>query len=328
MTPRVTSFGAILAYIFIGLPSDEARARQSETYIGPQSSETIIVPDEERPESLTIRLHGSQSFTFDADFKGEDGSFSVNRTRFGVDFSGNVNEDLSLTLGFDGSLSFYDFDDADGLIPGGGPLFDQLNRTYVSLMAKHRLDGEWSLFIGGGIGFAFESGADLDDSVTGGGAVGVEWIVNKDLSLRLGVAVNSRLEDDAIVLPIIGLHWRINETTTLQTRGITPRSTGLGLRIDFELSDELALSLGGGYENFDYRLDDGHGRASNGVVRDARVPVGAALQWKPGPGVTLDVFGGMVVYQEFEFLNERGNKVTDVESDPAPFVGVGVAIVF
>ena len=52
------------------------------------------------------------------------------------------------------------------------------------------------------------------------------------------------------------------------------------------------------------------------------MPVGLELAWKPIAGLTLAVEGGVAVYQEYEFLNSSGDHISDVNTEPAPYVGL------
>jgi hypothetical protein len=138
--------------------------------------------------------------------------------------------------------------------------------------------------------------------------------VSGDLSLTFGIIVKTRLEDDALIVPLLGLRWSINERLTLATEGH-------GARLSATLSDEFTFSIFGRYEIRDFRLDEDAALAI-GIVQDTRLPLGAALEWRPTPRVSITLSAGVILEQEYTFLNENGDELADDRTGAAPFVGI------
>ena len=94
------------------------------------------------------------------------------------------------------------------------------------------------------------------------------------------------------------------------------------------MTDTLDLTLRGAYEPRSYRLSDDRGQNPGGVFYDTRVLVGLELTWRPAPFAILSIYGGGVVWQEYEVYNSGGAKLTDNESDAAPFIAARATIQF
>lgn len=275
------------------------------------------IRDDAAGSPVTIVLDVHPRLTFRSDLNGSDADVLVSHNGFGVTISGMVNPDLRLTLNLGGEISYYDWDGSNSVFPGDSDPFEDMYSARVILAARQRVSGPWHAVFGG-IGRAQgESDADFSDSLTGGGFLAAGYDIAERAWIDFGVAVFSRLEDDPLVVPYLNFRIPINETVRVE-------ADGLGLGVVAAISDQLEFAVRGEVEFRDYRLDDSRPAWRNGIVEDLRVPVGVELAWMPAPGLTIAVEGGAVVYQEFEFLDSSGHKLSDVETDPAAYVGLRV----
>jgi hypothetical protein len=174
--------------------------------------------------------------------------------------------------------------------------------------------------VGGIIEFAGDPDADIGDTGTYGGYAGARYAVSESFGFSFGFAAKTRLEDDALVIPLVGIEWKVSDRVTLSTEGTT-------LRIASKLSDEWSVGLSAGWELREYRLDD-EGPVPDGVMSDSRIPIAVSFDWTPSPNVTLAISGGAVVWQEFEFRDSNGDDVSETNTDPAPFIGLSAQFRF
>lgn len=309
---------------FVPTAQDESRDLQTADRPG-LAQPADVEPEPASPElgdlSVSLRLH--PRLTFRTDIKGADADALVSHNGATIEFRQRVTERLSYSasLGFEASV--YDFDGGEPL-PGVTDPFDDLYSLGGIVTLHYAITREWSVFGAGFLGFAWESGADIEDALLGGGGVGVGWRPSENFHISVGVGVRSRLEDSAVVTPLVNISWQFADDWRLATYDL-PQGGGFGLTR--RLNQEHELTLFGGLEFRQWRLDD-DGDLPDAVVRDLRVPVGLAWRWTPNPAFTLELEGGAIVYQEYEFFDDSGDRIADLESDPAPFLGLRIDFLF
>jgi hypothetical protein len=268
---------------------------------------------------LSFSLTAKSEFGLSADLD-DDGEVST--TRVGADFGVRyrLNDRVGLGLGLGAEYSFYDFDDYEAVLGGGEPIDDaflySLTPT-ISFKAGER----WTLIGGGIFRWAGEEDADLGDAFTAGAIGAANYKVNDRLSLGFGFIVASRLEDDSIFIPALTIDWKINDRWTL-TNESRP-----GLALQYQATERLELSVEAFYTTRDYRLNDDNA-IPEGAMEDTRVPVAFAASWRALDRFTLTGKVGTYAYQKFEFRNEDGDEVDDVDADPSLFFGLEAKVEF
>ena len=265
---------------------------------------------ESEPSALSLKLHAAYRHEFETDIKGSDAKFQVDRANGGIGLGYRISPELNLRGSFDYEYSDYRFTRADTLIPGvtSGNPFDAFHTLTVSAGLDYRLNEQWTISGTGFVRSAYEEGADFGDGVTGGGFGFFTYRFNSDLALGFGLGATSRLEDDALFLPVLFIQWRIDDQWSV-------RSDGLGARLNWAASPEFSVFLNAKYERDEWRLDDDRGVASEGVLRDRRVPIGVGVDWRPIAGLTISGEVSVFVYRELEFLNDRGRSVVEEKTD-------------
>ena len=216
-------------------------------------------------------------------------------------------------------IAHYAFDGATGLVPGRSDPWDDFHRANLGVQLEWERD-RWRHFARLGATWAGESDAGFGEAITWQGFGGASWQWRDDLSLTFGLLGLSRLEDDPLVVPILGFDWR----PTARLRVFTP---GPGVAATYEVARGVDLTLRTGWESRDYRLDGGRPGARGAVVRDDRVPVALELSARRGPA-SLTLRAGATVHQEFEVDDRTGDRIATVETDPAAFLGLRGAVRF
>lgn len=266
--------------------------------------------------SFSLLNEASYAATADLDGTGEVGVARVGPT-LGIRYA--EDQSWSLDVGLGAEYSFYDFSGATGIVAGGDPAGDFAE---YSLSARYtaRANDEWWWFIGGRASWAGEESENLGDGFIGRGTVGATYAVNDRLTIGLGVAVRSRIEDDALVYPLPIIHWEINDEWTLAT-------ADNGLRLSYAPFEDWTFFTAGGWESREFRLLDA-GPIPGGVMRDDRVPVVAGAVWVPNSHFELEASVGMSMLNSYEFLDAAGNELVDPDSDGALMAGLSARIRF
>jgi hypothetical protein len=256
-----------------------------------------------------------------ADLDNSPGELAISRVRAHIAASLRVSETADIAIRFDSEFSFYDFDNASGLIAGTTEPFDDARSLTITPIYSDFHQNGWAWFVGGRIQSSGESGADFSDTITGGGLGGASYQVTPSLRLGAGISVSDNLaEDDVFVLPFPIIQWDITGDLRLET-------AGRGARLAYQLHEDWTLALEAGFERREYRLDD-NGPLPGGAVIDQSFPVALAATFRPDP--RFEVVGriGSHVYADLEFYNAAGNEIADDERDAALFAGIDLQIRF
>lgn len=288
-----------------------AFAQDSQPVAGPVQRAATV------GQGINVELSGRGLYTFGSDIDDTDGSVSIWRAGFGLGLAFQPFERARLTLGIDEEASWYLFDDATRIIPGvpadGDPFELGLITTFSPRLSVMH-DEHWSWFVAGIVEFAGDPNADVGDSGTYGGIAGARYAFSESFALTFGIVGKSRLEDDFLAFPIIGIDWKINDRVAFSTEGTVGKLTAA-------LNDEWSASLSAGWELREYRMDD-DAPVPDGVMSDSRIPIAVSFDWSPSKAFTLGITGGAVIWQEFEFRDGAGEDVSEVNTDPAAFIGL------
>lgn len=308
---------AVTAALVGGL-ADRAQAQPGEARPPGVPGPETLAPDPD--VRLTLRLGAFVDHAFKSRLRGGPGDVGVTRAGGDAGLTLRLDDRWRLGLNAGTEQSWYAFRGAPNLVPGTTRPVHAMHRYDISPTISYVIDEQWLVAGGGLLEFAHQGGATVGDSFTGGGLVAVRYAFSRDLALSGGVLVKCRLEDDAFIVPILGIEWQITEQVRFETRG-------LGGIVRATLNEAWAVRLDGGYETREYRLDRG-GFLPSGVFRDRRVPVGVGVEWTPTPQVTLGLRAGLIVWQEYLVDNRNGVRVSSDKTRPAAFLGLNGSIRF
>ncbi len=284
-------------------------------------TEYVLEPKGPSGPTFTLRFEGSHAFSADLDDNGE---VQVSRSGVALGVRQPLGDRLTLDTRFGFEYSHYNFDDAD--IEGTDSPFSDVYSGGIFAILSYKIDEQWSVNGAGFVAAAGEFDADFGDSIFGGGGVSLGWRQSERFFIAFGADIRTRLEDDPIVTPQIVIRWQATDDLRVETIDL-PQGVGIGVTTEFAEAWEATLYAG--FSLRQYRLnDDGPGRLADGVVRDTRVPVGLRFTWKPSTLISLSIDGGAYVYQEYEFVRSSGVEFDEIETDPAPFVGLRLSLRF
>jgi hypothetical protein len=283
------------------------------------------VPDVESPTQFvprftpadagfTVDVRPRFEYAFESSLDDSPTDVSIARTGLILDFNMPVNERLKFALNTDFEASWYSFE-SDA---GAGVFEDPFNDVYRFRLSPgffYVLNQQWGILGGGIVEIAGESDADLGDSATYGGFVGARYAFSDGFAMTGGIQAKTRIEDNALFIPIIGFEWKVTPKVTLSTSG-----PGVGLRLNTVLNEQWSASIGVSWEPRDYRLSD-DAPIPDGVARDERVPVILGFVYKPTPTISLSAYGGAIVWQQLTLDDSEGNEVAEDNTDPTGFVG-------
>ena len=208
-------------------------------------------------------------------------------------------------------LSAYDFSG------DGGTLWKDINQVTAMMMIDWKLDEHWSLFGGGLFRFSGESGADFDDSLTGGGFGGFQYTWSENLKTGLLLGAVSRIEDDAAILPLPLVTWKFAETWKFRLGVSQLGAVGYGPELSWMASENWELALGASYQRRRYRLDKG-----DRVGEESSMPIYLKLGWHPTPMSALELMAGVAVAGEIRHEKSGGSKIFEKDTDPSATIGL------
>jgi hypothetical protein len=276
--------------------------------------------------SLTISPYAFASFHADADLDSDIGEFGFSSYRAGVNLGTSVgdNGNLGINIGF-GLLDYDITPSATSVANDAADIGAGLDDVYESeILARyiHRTDGKWAYQFSAGVVSAGEDGADFGDTLDFLGTAGFRYQYDERLSLGLGVLVKTRLEDDALVIPVPQIRYQISDQWVLESRRA-------GVELRYESSDQLTYGLSGEYISTTFRLNDTHAAiVRDGVANHTRVPISIFADYTPSQQVQIKARVGTSLAGEIEFLDSDGNDVTDQDIDPAIFGSINVSFRF
>jgi len=255
---------------------------------------------------------GARHF-FEADLDTGPGELSTTRAAVGAAVTLFPADRTRLTFAIDATESWYDFSGATGLHASGEP-FDNATEIDLSAAFSAPLNDTTNYFVSALVGYAAESGADFSDSLVYGGNVGFVTRQSDTFSWGLGVAVRTRLEDDALVIPLPQITWKLSDRWVLATqRG--------GVTLDYDASESLNYGLGIQFDTRTFRLDE-TGPIPAGVASEERVPLFFYATYKPNPTIEITAEAGATVYSNIELFDSVGNELVNDDVDPAIFLGL------
>ncbi len=273
-------------------------------------------------EPVYFSVGAGFSHQFDADL--DAGEYNVSRFEAAIGVQTQLNESWNLAFTFRTLVDSFDFSDDASLGMGSAP-WEDIYTISIGARIKYAINEKWSIAGGPVLQFSRESGADWNDSATGGGTVSAIYQWNDNLAIGVGIGVLSQIEDDPLIVPVITIDWRLS--SNLRVSSAAPTATTLGAELIWEFAPTWELAFGAGYSSKRFRLDD-EGIAPGGVGEETFYPVHARIGWRPAAQVEVDLFAGFTFGTELTLEDSNGARISQEEPDGAMFAGIAARVQF
>lgn len=283
-----------------------------------EGNEAVLAAEDSR--SLNVTLIPRLRYQFDTGLDAANGDFRVFRGGVGAKADWKATDRMTLSFGLGYEYSNYDFSRPNAFIAGAASPFEDIHILDLGLTAYVGIDEQWSWFAGVNGRVAGESGVDVDDAGTIGGVGGLVWDLGDDRSIAFGLNVMSQIEDDALILPIINVNWKLDERWRFASSGAMGEFIAT-------IDGQNEIAFGAAWENRRFRLDDSAPQLA-AVIEDTSFPLFVRFAHRPDDSITINLIGGVVVWQEFEVSNRNGLATRDFDADPSAFLGLSVNIAY
>jgi len=301
-TPRAAS--AQPASYNVPYPTDGALVAPSELVAGP--AETLDLGS----------LEVFASARGEADLRSTSGSIEVQRGGLRAQIGQRKGAESAWAVSLANESSFYRFPSGAGLVPGEPKPFNDLYETRAGLQLASRGTDRVTWIGGLELTMAGEDLVDPTDALMVGGLGGVQYRLNDEVDFSFGLAGESRLEDDAWIVPFFGFDWRPTEDLAFTVHGSE-------LRAALDLGESWSVHAGAVYDIRQYRLNDG-GPVDGGVFRDEEIRAALGATWQASEAGRLSLEVGQVLWNELTVLDSGGGQVGQSEAEKAPYIGLSL----
>jgi hypothetical protein len=275
-------------------------------------------PDAKSDSKWSTFIRGGYVHQFDTDIDDSKGSFASDRLFIqpGITYAPDHTRSFSLAIGY--GYDGYDFQGETGF--NAAKPWDDIHSFRFSTPIRVNKGPSWSFFVVPTLRITGESGADISDSLTGGGFAGFAYRFNKRFSIGPGIGIVTQIEDDASIFPVLIINWKITDRLSFETgRGIGA-TLGPGISLNWKITEQYHFSLGGRYEKLRFRLDDA-AETPKGIGQDESFPVFVGITYKFRSSATISLIGGIETGGELQLEDQHGNVLEKQDYESAPFFG-------
>lgn len=293
-----------------------------------------IMASESKGPATAATFNYSHQFKVDI----EDASSEIKRDNASLILSHRINigHDRSLVLLGTYSLNAYDF--SGGRRTSTPPVvtdnfyqWDDVHRLVLGGLFGRDVNDRWRIIVGGIVRSWGESGADFGKSITGGMITGFDYHPNENFSIGVLVGAFSALEDTVGLLPIPTLKWKFAEDWRLNVGMVRVGDPGVGLEVDWAVTETVTLGAGASFQNRRFRLGDKTRAISvprpnrtddGGVGQETEIPLFVQARWRPTPKIDLDFQTGVAIAGNLRVESDAGGYIKDDDYNNAPFLAL------
>jgi len=270
------------------------------------------------PSGWSSFARGGAVYQFDTDLD-DGGNFNATRFTFqvGSGYSWDPRTNVSLTLGY--SYDGYDFSGNDGF--GALNPWDNVQSLSLGVPMRFGIDDNWSAFFIPSVRTTGESGANLDDSITGGVLGGFAYRFSDRLTIGPGIGIISQIEDSATIIPILIIDWKITEQWSLDTGRGLGATVGPGLTLNYQPNRMWRFGIGGRYEKLRFRLNDKKG-SKGGIGEDQSFPLFVSGTYTVNQKTTISLVSGLELGGELKLADKDGKTIKKESYDTGIFLGL------
>jgi hypothetical protein len=281
---------------------------------------------QEAPPDFKFTVGGGAIHQFETSVD-DGGDVSINRLGGVLDTQTNLGKDLEMSIRLTYAVDAYDFSDAIGIGAGFNEPWDDIHTAAAGVLFTYAMSQQWRVFGGPVFQSARESGADFSDGITAGGIFGATYIASRELVVGGGLIITSQLEDDIRVSPLFILSWGLSDNLRVSSRTTGNILTRTGAELVYAANKKWEFGFGLANYFSRFRLDD-EGPAPDGVGEDESLPIWLRATYSPSSAFHLEALGGLALNGNLRLENEDGDRITDQDYDPSPFLGLFVNVNF
>lgn len=254
---------------------------------------------------------------FDLDSGGTAGA-----TVWQLAFSGNWKLDEAKRLGFSLQYSQQDWSFDQPLAWGVDTPWQDLSRIALSVPYSHvNTTNGWAYALIPGLDFSRERDANSGDSFSYGLNAAITRFLDKDRMIGGGVALWQRL-DGFQAFPFIAIDWKLSEQWKLANPFQVSVVGPAGVEAVWSPTDSFEMGFGATWREYEYRLAASNPVAPSGILIDTSIPVYMRAQTKFSESARLNLYLGVGLGGEFEFLDANENTVSTEEHSVMPLLGL------
>ena len=294
----------------------------------------VLEAEAKAPPTLAIVQYGHQ---FAADVEDGGGTEHARDTAFfGLGHRIALGEHTTFFAIGNYTLHAYDF--SGGRAANNRYQWDRVHRGVLAGLIGHELDAHWRIVGGGLVRTWGETGAEFDETLTGGLLAGVSYQASEDLSVGVLIGAISKLEGGVGLIPVPTVKWKVSDALRLDVGMVQLVDPGVGAQLTYQITPELAFGSGFTFQNRQFRLsgqrrasatDPGRNRTDDGGVgQETEIPIFATLRFRPVPQVELDLNGGIALGGNLRVEDEDGGRLADDDYDPAGLLAVKAQFFF
>jgi hypothetical protein len=221
-----------------------------------------------------------------------------------------------VTLNYD----YFDYSFSDPAAFGGKAPWNVVRRYGVAAPMIFGVGDGWALTVIPSVDWFRENGADEGEALSFGGVLSASRLFDGGNRLGLGVGVFQRFEKTS-VFPLLLVDWKLSDRWRL-TNPLSAGPTGpAGLEIDYRFDDRWSAGLGAAWRTTRFRLSEA-GPVPNGIGEERGFPVFLRATRSFGRGISMNLYAGVVAAGQLRVEDQNGNGLREVDTDPAPLVGV------
>jgi hypothetical protein len=254
-----------------------------------------------------------------------DGGGSLKKLRFegGAGVAGPITKIVRLYLDFDYAHDRYDFGGAsttgcaDPVACFEGRPWGDINTVDLTAGAGLVVNDAIQVIATVPMRWAFERGAD-ELTISAGLQAALRLRLTDRFVATVGIGIQSEIEDDMSVFPVVGVRWQITDRLSIETRGDAFQG-GNGALV-YGPSDAFQVLASAGFTRERFRLDDGAPN-SDGIGEYRAVPVTLGLRLNLTEGTFISLEGGVAVNGELKLENNSGQTLRTEGFDTAAILG-------
>lgn len=281
------------------------------------SAEVGGFPEPTPDPTFSFSVMPVYQFPVDVDGGGTLGVFSLFAY---ADISKEIDQNLGVGLSFKYQFDNYDFSGLeDFYVPRPWKEVQQLG---FSVPIFYTVNDKWQFIVIPTGQFVGEFDARFGDALVYGGGVAVKYTFGPRVKLGVGVAGYYYLEQ-ARVFPFLVINVKLSDRIRVTNPFRLGPAGPAGIIVSYKLNPKWEVGFGGAYRSYRFRLDY-DGPIPNGIGEYNSLPLFVRLGYTLTPAVTVDLYGGISIYNRLRVQDRDGDELFESGQNVAPLIGASI----